>query len=181
LLVARRPGRSGSVRFGRTVGRWCRPGSSLPAAADVRLDVLDFKTDVPPRGPVHETYPAYVAQVSAYARLLRATGVADSRRVRSGLHRRRPPPLGGPGLRAYSPSAVATPAGAGLARIADPGAAAGDTVRHAHWYTVTLSSGRGWRKYRISSPSGAIPDRHGRCRGVRGTIRVSPWCCTSRG
>jgi ATP-dependent helicase/nuclease subunit A len=48
-----------------------------------RLDVLDFKTDAPPAGPVEAAYPEYVNQVRLYGRLL--PGVLSARRLRLGL------------------------------------------------------------------------------------------------
>jgi len=52
-----------------------------------RLDIIDFKTDrAPGEGERAEgTHPAYVAQVSAYARMLDRTGVSSGKRVRRGL------------------------------------------------------------------------------------------------
>ncbi len=52
---------------------------------DSRLDVLDFKTDSPPAGPVERDYPAYVVQVRTYARLLADAGIAAGRALRCGL------------------------------------------------------------------------------------------------
>ncbi len=57
----------------------------LVAAGERRIDVVDFKTDAPPRGDVGETHPEYVAQVTAYGRLLSELGVAAGRTVRCGL------------------------------------------------------------------------------------------------
>ena len=50
-----------------------------------RLDVIDFKTDAPPRESAARSYPAYVAQVRAYGALLAATGAARERAMRTGL------------------------------------------------------------------------------------------------
>ncbi len=55
----------------------------LVAAADGLATVIDFKTDVPPAGDVHDSHPDYVEQVRTYARMLLELGVA--RQVRSGL------------------------------------------------------------------------------------------------
>jgi ATP-dependent helicase/nuclease subunit A len=55
----------------------------LVAATADRLDVLDFKTDAPPAGPVQTAYPEYVAQVSLYGRLL--PGISGTRPLRLGL------------------------------------------------------------------------------------------------
>jgi ATP-dependent helicase/nuclease subunit A len=52
---------------------------------DRRVDVLDFKTDLPPAGQVEHDYPAYVAQVRTYARLLSEAGMAGGRALRCGL------------------------------------------------------------------------------------------------
>jgi ATP-dependent helicase/nuclease subunit A len=57
----------------------------LLAAPPGRLDVIDFKTDAPPAGPVEASYPAYAAQVRTYGRLLAAAGLAQSRALRCGL------------------------------------------------------------------------------------------------
>jgi ATP-dependent helicase/nuclease subunit A len=91
----------------RTEGLVRRPGSDLqleyPIAAprgsglllggyidligvtDGHVTVLDFKTDAPPAGPVEATYPAYVAQVSQYGRLIEATRLAPAGHARCGL------------------------------------------------------------------------------------------------
>jgi ATP-dependent exoDNAse (exonuclease V) beta subunit len=52
-----------------------------------RLDVIDFKTDrAPPQGAlVAQTHAAYVAQVSAYVRMLDRTSVSAGKTVRAGL------------------------------------------------------------------------------------------------
>lgn len=56
----------------------------LSVAAD-RIDVIDFKTDAPPDGPVEQAYPQYAGQVRLYGRLLEAAGVIGARRARHGL------------------------------------------------------------------------------------------------
>ena len=55
------------------------------AAADNRIDVIDFKTDVPPDGPVERAYPEYVVQLRTYGRMVEAAGIAGGRRLRCGL------------------------------------------------------------------------------------------------
>ena len=55
------------------------------AATGDRLDIIDIKTDQPPRGAAAHAYPAYAGQVRAYARLLEAAGVTAGRHVRCGL------------------------------------------------------------------------------------------------
>jgi ATP-dependent exoDNAse (exonuclease V) beta subunit len=50
-----------------------------------QVDVLDFKTDVPPVGPAEETYPAYAVQVQEYGRVLRDAGLTSGRTLRCGL------------------------------------------------------------------------------------------------
>jgi ATP-dependent helicase/nuclease subunit A len=57
----------------------------LIAVEDGRIDVIDFKTDTPPPGPVEQSYPKYVAQVRIYRKLLEATGVLKSHHFRCGL------------------------------------------------------------------------------------------------
>jgi ATP-dependent helicase/nuclease subunit A len=57
----------------------------LVSAGDGRLDVIDFKTDAPPVGPVEHAYPAYASQVRLYRDLLATSGVAGSRHIRCGL------------------------------------------------------------------------------------------------
>jgi ATP-dependent helicase/nuclease subunit A len=57
----------------------------LLAMKDDRVDVIDFKTDTPPLGPVEQTYPKYVAQVRIYGKLLETTGVLKNHRLRCGL------------------------------------------------------------------------------------------------
>jgi ATP-dependent helicase/nuclease subunit A len=50
-----------------------------------RLEVIDFKTDAPPEGPLEAGYAEYAAQVAAYGRLLDASGLLGERRLRCGL------------------------------------------------------------------------------------------------
>jgi ATP-dependent exoDNAse (exonuclease V) beta subunit len=57
----------------------------LVAATAERLDVIDFKTDPPPREPIERAYPQYASQVRLYGRLLAATGVVGGRAPRYGL------------------------------------------------------------------------------------------------
>ena len=57
----------------------------LVSATDGRLDVLDFKTDSPPPGPVEQTYPEYAGQVQTYGRLLEITGALGAHQLRCGL------------------------------------------------------------------------------------------------
>jgi ATP-dependent helicase/nuclease subunit A len=57
----------------------------LVGVTDGRIDVVDFKTDTPPEGPVEQTYPAYVAQVRRYGRLLEETGIVGGLSLRCGL------------------------------------------------------------------------------------------------
>jgi ATP-dependent helicase/nuclease subunit A len=57
----------------------------LVVADSNRLNVIDFKTDMPPAGAVEETYPEYVRQVKAYGKLLADAGVAGARRLHCGL------------------------------------------------------------------------------------------------
>jgi ATP-dependent helicase/nuclease subunit A len=59
--------------------------ADLVAVTGDRLDVLDFKTDPPPPGPVEAAYPEYVRQVRLYAELLEAAGLLSGRRLRCGL------------------------------------------------------------------------------------------------
>ena len=57
----------------------------LLVATPSGLVVIDFKTDSPPRDDVRASYPGYVAQVAAYARLLDAAGITAGRAPRSAL------------------------------------------------------------------------------------------------
>jgi ATP-dependent exoDNAse (exonuclease V) beta subunit len=57
----------------------------LVAVKDGRVDVIDFKTDMPPPGQVEQTYPKYAAQVRTYAKLLESVGVLNDRHLRCGL------------------------------------------------------------------------------------------------
>jgi ATP-dependent helicase/nuclease subunit A len=57
----------------------------LVGASAERLDVIDFKTDQPPAGPVAHAYPQYVTQVRTYGRLLEAAGLRGARTLRCGL------------------------------------------------------------------------------------------------
>ncbi len=54
-----------------------------------QMDILDFKTDVPPVGPAEETYPAYAIQVQEYrARVARRrTRVRTNASMRTAVHR----------------------------------------------------------------------------------------------
>jgi ATP-dependent exoDNAse (exonuclease V) beta subunit len=54
----------------------------LLALTDDELVVVDFKTDQPPQGDPRVVYPGYVAQVGAYAQLLKRAGVGGKRQVR---------------------------------------------------------------------------------------------------
>jgi ATP-dependent exoDNAse (exonuclease V) beta subunit len=56
----------------------------LLSASARGMDLIDFKTDPPPRGPVAEAYPAYVEQVRIYDRLL-AGRLPAGGRIRCGL------------------------------------------------------------------------------------------------
>jgi ATP-dependent helicase/nuclease subunit A len=57
----------------------------LVAVEDGQVEVIDFKTDSPPPGPVEQTYPKYAAQVRIYGKLLEAAGVLKDRHLRCGL------------------------------------------------------------------------------------------------
>jgi len=57
----------------------------LVGANDEQVDVIDFKTDAPPEGPVERAYPEYAVQVLVYGRVLEETGVVGDRRLRCGL------------------------------------------------------------------------------------------------
>lgn len=57
----------------------------LVGATSYRLDVIDFKTDASPAGPVEEAYPEYAAQVRIYGGLLEAAGLCGDRELRCGL------------------------------------------------------------------------------------------------
>jgi ATP-dependent exoDNAse (exonuclease V) beta subunit len=57
----------------------------LVAVKDGCVNVIDFKTDTPPNGPVEQNYSKYAAQVRMYGRLLESAGVLKDRRLRCGL------------------------------------------------------------------------------------------------
>jgi hypothetical protein len=59
--------------------------ADLVAVTGDRVDVLDFKTDPPPPGPVESAHPEYVRQVRLYADLLGSAGLLSGRRLRCGL------------------------------------------------------------------------------------------------
>jgi hypothetical protein len=59
--------------------------ADLVAVTGDRVDVLDFKTDPPPPGPVESAHPEYVRQVRLYADLLGSAGLPSGRRLRGGL------------------------------------------------------------------------------------------------
>jgi ATP-dependent helicase/nuclease subunit A len=57
----------------------------LVAVEDGCVDIIDFKTDMPPAGPVEQAYPKYAAQVRIYGKLLETTGLLKDRHLRCGL------------------------------------------------------------------------------------------------
>ena len=57
----------------------------LVAVEDGRVDIIDFKTDTPPTGPVQQMYPKYAAQVRIYGKLLETAGILKDRHLRCGL------------------------------------------------------------------------------------------------
>jgi ATP-dependent helicase/nuclease subunit A len=57
----------------------------LVAVTNSQIDVIDFKTDAPPSGPVEQTYPKYAAQVRIYGKLLETAGILKDRHLRCGL------------------------------------------------------------------------------------------------
>jgi len=57
----------------------------LIAVTQGQITVLDFKTDAPPAERVENVYPEYAAQVSTYASLVEAAGVAPPGQVRCAL------------------------------------------------------------------------------------------------
>ena len=57
----------------------------LVSVQDGRVDLIDFKTDMPPAGPVAQAYPKYAAQVRIYGKLLEAAGILKDRHLRCGL------------------------------------------------------------------------------------------------
>ncbi len=62
--------------------------ADLVAVTASSVDVLDFKTDAPPSagdGTIASAYPAYMAQVGTYAKLLQASGVTGLLPIRAGL------------------------------------------------------------------------------------------------
>jgi ATP-dependent exoDNAse (exonuclease V) beta subunit len=46
---------------------------------DGQLDVIDFKTDPHPPGPVEQAYSKYAAQVRIYGKLLETAGILKNR------------------------------------------------------------------------------------------------------
>ncbi|HXG51503.1 MAG TPA: UvrD-helicase domain-containing protein [candidate division Zixibacteria bacterium] len=66
-------------------GRLATGFIDLIAVDDRRLTVIDFKTDLPPSGPIEESYPHYAAQVRAYGKLLGIAGLLVGRGLRCGL------------------------------------------------------------------------------------------------
>jgi ATP-dependent exoDNAse (exonuclease V) beta subunit len=57
----------------------------LVAVEEGRVDIIDFKTDTPPSGPVARTYPKYAGQVRIYGELLKTAGILKDRHLRCGL------------------------------------------------------------------------------------------------
>jgi ATP-dependent helicase/nuclease subunit A len=87
--LARAPGRDLQIEY-PIAGAWdggllLSGYIDLVAVTDGRVDVIDFKTDAPPHGPVEHAYPQYVGQVRAYGRLLGASGILQDRSIRCGL------------------------------------------------------------------------------------------------
>ncbi len=87
--LARRPGPD--LRLEHPVAGPGPDGTLLAGYADLvavtgdRRDVLDFRTDPPPPGPVEAAYPDYARQVRLYAELLASAGLLAGRRLRCGL------------------------------------------------------------------------------------------------
>jgi len=87
--LVRRPGPELQLEY--PIASALAPGQLLGGYIDLigvthgQVTVLDFKTDMPPAGRVEETYPAYVAQVSQYGRLIEAARLAPAGRARCGL------------------------------------------------------------------------------------------------
>ena len=87
--LARAPGRDLQIEY-PIAGAWdggllLSGYIDLVAVTDGSVDVIDFKTDAPPHGPVEHAYPQYVGQVRAYGRLLGASGILQDRSIRCGL------------------------------------------------------------------------------------------------
>jgi ATP-dependent helicase/nuclease subunit A len=70
------PGEGGTLLIGY---------ADLVAMRDRQTIILDFKTDLPPRGAVEQTHPEYVAQVRTYASLLNAAQPGRMPEIRCGL------------------------------------------------------------------------------------------------
>jgi hypothetical protein len=68
-----------------TGGRLVNGYIDLVSVKDDRVNVIDFKTDTPPPGPVEQTYPQYAAQVRIYGKLLEAAGILKDRPLHCGL------------------------------------------------------------------------------------------------
>jgi ATP-dependent exoDNAse (exonuclease V) beta subunit len=52
---------------------------NVVAVEDGQLDVIDFKTDPHPPGPVEQAYSKYAAQVRIYGKLLETAGILKDR------------------------------------------------------------------------------------------------------
>jgi hypothetical protein len=52
---------------------------------DGHVDIIDFKTDMSPAGPVEQAYPKCAAQVRIYGKLLETAGLLKDRHLRCGL------------------------------------------------------------------------------------------------
>jgi ATP-dependent helicase/nuclease subunit A len=57
----------------------------LIAVENGRVDIIDFKTDTRPAGPVERIYPKYATQVRIYGKLLETAGILKNRHLRCGL------------------------------------------------------------------------------------------------
>jgi ATP-dependent exoDNAse (exonuclease V) beta subunit len=86
-----KPGQDGNIYLEYAVaGRWGEGEIisgyiDLISVAENCIDVIDFKTDLPPSGNVESAFPEYVAQIRAYGRLLSAAGMTGNRMLRCGL------------------------------------------------------------------------------------------------
>jgi len=87
--LARSPGANLQVEY-PVAGPWTNGQLAsgyidLVAVEDGRVDVIDFKTDMPPSGPVEQIYPKYPAQVRTYGKLLETAGILKYCDFRYGL------------------------------------------------------------------------------------------------
>ena len=71
--------------YGKPYARWCGGWGWETALGHPISDIIDFKTDQPPKGKVEKSHQGYVRQINTYETLLAQAGLTKGREVRKGL------------------------------------------------------------------------------------------------